>query len=172
MSLLIILGHVKDGIEMAREYKLPRVLHEFIGEHHGTTVVRYFHYMASEKQELIASGRHDRGVPEAEFRYSGPKPRTRESAVVMLADGVEGAVRSLQEPTPGRIENSVHGVVMDRLNDGQFDDCDITLKELHAVEQALVKTLCAIYHGRVAYPKARKASPEPDMRRVPERISV
>ena len=172
MSLLIILGHVKDGIEMAKEYKLPRALHEFIAEHHGTTVVRYFHHMAIEKQGHHALGRHDREVPEAEFRYAGPKPRTRESAVVMLADGVEGVVRSLPEPTPGRIEGNVHGVVMDRLNDGQFDDCDITLKELRAVEQSLVKTLCAIYHGRVAYPKTRKPSTESMMPPIPERISV
>lgn len=160
MSLLIILGHVKDGVEMAKEYKLPRVLYQFIAEHHGTTVVRYFHHMASEKQPQIASGRHDRAVPEAEFRYSGPKPRTRESAVLMLADGVEGAVRALAEPTPGRIESVVHQVVMDRLNDGQFDDCDITLKELRCVEEALVKSLCGIYHARVPYPKAKKDGEE------------
>jgi hypothetical protein len=156
LSLLIILAHVKDGLEMAREYKLPKVLHQFIEEHHGTTVVRYFHHMASEKQPHIASGRHDREVPEADFRYSGPKPRARESAVLMLCDGVEGAVRSLSEPTPGRIESTVHQIVMARLNDGQFDNCDITLKEIHKVEESLVKSLCSIYHGRVAYPKERK----------------
>ncbi len=156
MSLLIILGHVKDGIEMAKEYKLPRVLHPFIEEHHGTTVVRYFHSMASAQQPRIASGKHDRKVPEAEFRYAGPKPRARESAVLMLCDGVEGAVRALPEPTPSRIEGVVHHLVMDRLNDGQFDDCDITLREIRQVEDSLVKSLCSIYHGRVAYPKARK----------------
>jgi len=160
MSLLIILGHVKDGIEMAKEYRLPRVLHQFIEEHHGTTVVRYFHHMASEKQPQIASGRHDREVPEAEFRYAGPKPRTPESAVLMLCDGVEGAVRALSEPTVGRIEHVVHQIVMDRLQDGQFDDCDITLREIRQVEDSLVKSLCSIYHGRVAYPKARKPAEE------------
>ena len=156
MSLLIIVAHVKDGVEMAREYKLPRVLLQFIEEHHGTTVVRYFHHVASEKQPAIASGKHDREVPEAEFRYTGPKPRTRESAVLMLSDGVEGAVRSLKEPTPGRIESVVHQIVMDRLNDGQFDDCDITLGEIHRAEESLVKTLCSLYHGRVAYPESKK----------------
>ncbi len=160
MSLLIILGHVKDGVEMAKEYKLPRVLHQFIEEHHGTTVVRYFHYMASEKQPLIASGKHDRQVPEVEFRYSGPKPRSRESAVLMLCDSVEGAVRALNEPTVSRIEGVVHQIITDRLNDGQFDDCDITLKEIRQVEDSLVKRLCSIYHGRVAYPKARKPALE------------
>jgi len=156
MSLLIILGHVKDGLELARQYKVPPVLHQFIAEHHGTTVVRYFHQLASDKQPRVASGRHDRAVSEADFRYGGPKPRTRESAVLMLCDGVEGAVRSLQEPTVGRIEGTVHQIVMDRLSDGQFDDCDITLREIRLVEESLVKSLCGIYHGRVAYPKARK----------------
>lgn len=169
MSLLIILGHVKDGCEMAREYKLPRVLHRFIEEHHGTTVVRYFHYMASEKQPQISSGKHDREVPEAEFRYGGPKPRTRESAVVMLCDGVESAVRALPEPTVGRIESLVHQIVADRLSDGQLSDCDMTMRHLRMVEESLVKSLCSIYHGRVAYPKARKPAEEhPDQ----ERISV
>ncbi|UCC30393.1 MAG: HDIG domain-containing protein [Phycisphaerales bacterium] len=170
MSLLIILGHVKDGIEMAKEYKLPRVLHQFIEEHHGTTVVRYFHHVASEKQPHIAQGKHDREVPEAEFRYGGPKPRSRESAVLMVCDAVEGAVRALPEPTPSRIESVVHKMITDRLSDGQFDDCDITLKEISQVEDVLVKSLCAIYHGRVAYPKARKpAAEEPSQQ---ERLSV
>ena len=156
MSLLIILGHVKDGIEMAKEYKLPRALYPFIEEHHGTTVIRYFHHMASEKQPRIASGKHDREVPESEFRYAGPKPRSKATAVLMLCDGVEGAVRALPEATVGRIEGVVHQIVMDRLNDGQFNECDITLREIHLVEESLVKSLCSIYHGRVAYPKGRK----------------
>ncbi len=170
MSLLIILGHVKDGIEMAKEYKLPRVLHQFIEEHHGTTVVRYFHYMASEKQPQIASGKHDREVPEAEFRYAGPKPRSRESAVLMLCDAVEGAVRALSEPTPGRIESVVHQALTNRLSDGQCDDCDITLREIRQVEESLVKSLCASYHGRVAYPKARKPADDEASQR--KRMSV
>lgn len=160
MSLLIILGHVKDGLEMAREYKLPRVLHQFIEEHHGTTVVRYFHHVASEKQAQVATGRHDREVSEAEFRYPGPTPRSRESAVLMLCDGVEGAVRSLPEPNAGRIEAVVHEQVNDRLNDGQFDQCEITLREIRLVEESLVKSLCGIYHGRVAYPKAKRPGEE------------
>lgn len=158
MSLLIILGHVKDGIEMAKEYGLPRILRQFIEEHHGTTVVRYFHHAASEKQPQIASGKHDRNVPDTEFRYPGPKPHSKESAILMLCDGVEGAVRALPEPTPGRIENIVHSVLVARLNDGQFDDCEITLRELHRVEQSLVKSLCRFYHGRVAYPKGEPKS--------------
>jgi len=157
MSLLVILAHVKDGLALAREYGLPPILHQFIAEHHGTTVVRYFHAMAA--QEARASGRGDRAVAESEFRYPGPKPRSRESAILMLCDGVEGAVRSLQDPTPGRIEAVVHDILMARLMDGQFDDCEITLKELASVEQSLVKSLCAIHHGRIAYPKSAGAAP-------------
>jgi putative nucleotidyltransferase with HDIG domain len=156
MSLLIILGHVKDGLEMAREYGLPRVLYPFIAEHHGTTVVRYFHHVASEKQPQIASGKHDRAVAEAEFRYPGPKPQSKETAVLMLCDGVEGAVRALPDPTAGRIEAIVNQVLQARLKDGQFDECDITLRELHRVEESVVKSLCTFYHGRVAYPKESK----------------
>ncbi len=162
MSLLIIIGHVKDGLEMAKEYKVPRLLHQFIEEHHGTTVVRYFHHIASEQQPQIARGKHDRAVPESQFRYPGPKPKTKESAVLMLCDGVESAVRSLSDPSPGRIEHVVHQIVTDRLNDGQFDDCDITLRELHRVEESLAKSLCSYYHGRVAYPKSSKEQAEPD----------
>ncbi len=156
MSLLIILAHVKDGLELAREYKLPVVLHPFIEEHHGTTVVRYFHHRAAELQPQISSGRHDREVSENEFRYAGPKPRTLETAILMMCDSVEGAVRSLGEPTPGRIESLVHTIFMERLSDGQFDDCPITMREIRLAEEAIVKTLCSVYHGRVAYPKAIK----------------
>jgi hypothetical protein len=165
MSLLIILGHVKDGLELAREYGLPRVLYPFIAEHHGTTLVRYFHHVASEKQPRIASGRHDREVAEAEFRYPGPKPQSKETAVLMICDGVEGAVRALPDPTAGRIEAVVHQVLQARLKDGQFDDCDITLRELHKVEESIVKSLCTFYHGRVTYPKDTKDSSRSDSTR-------
>ena len=149
LSLLVIVAHVKDGLEMAKDYGLPRILHQFIAEHHGTTVVRYFQRVAAEQAQKSKT----KELPESEFRYPGPKPRTRESAILMICDSVEGAVRALPEPTPGRIESTVHQVLMARLNDGQFDDCDITLKELSRVEDAVVKALCAAYHGRIAYPK-------------------
>jgi putative nucleotidyltransferase with HDIG domain len=152
MSLLVILAHVKDGLALAREHHLPPVLHQFIAEHHGTTLVRYFHARAT--QEAKANGRRDREVSESEFRYPGPKPTSRESAILMVCDNVEGAVRALQDPTSSRIEGVVQEIVMARLTDGQFDDCDITLKELARVEQSLVRSLCAIHHGRIAYPRS------------------
>ncbi len=165
MSLLVIVGHVKDGVELARAYGLPRILHQFILEHHGTTVVKYFHYLASEAaaRNSKIKGKHDREVAESEFRYAGPKPGSKEAAILMICDGCEGAVRAISEPTPGRIESTVHQVAMDRLTDGQFDDCDITMRELSLVEQSLVKSLCAVHHGRIKYPKKgdKEKSPEP-----------
>ncbi len=157
MSLLVILAHVKDGLALAREHGLPPVLHPFIAEHHGTTVVKYFHHMAA--QEAKAAGHRGREISESEFRYTGPKPRSKETAILMLCDSVEGAVRSLQDPTPGRIETVVHDITMARLMDGQFDECDITLKELARLEQSLVRSLRAIHHGRIAYPKSQAEGP-------------
>jgi len=155
MSQLIIVGHVKDGIEMAKEYGLPAVLRQFIEAHHGTTLVEYFYREAKKKQDEKQSP-----PSESEFRYPGPKPRTKEAAIVMLADTVEGAVRSMPaELTPTKIEGAVRNIAMKRLQDGQFDECDISLRELSQIETSISKTLAAHYHGRVAYPK------EPD---VPE----
>ncbi len=162
MSLLVILAHVKDGLALARENRLPPVLHQFITQHHGTTIVRYFHAKATE--EARAAGQGAREPSESEFRYPGPKPQSREAAILMLCDGVEGAVRALQDPTPGRIENVVSEITMARLMDGQFDDCDITLKELSRVEQSLIKSLCAIHHGRIAYPKSGESTSQPQVR--------
>jgi membrane-associated HD superfamily phosphohydrolase len=162
MSQLIIVGHVKDGIEMAREYGLPAVLRQFIETHHGTTLVEYFYNEARKKyddQQASAAQNAKKAVrgslppSESEFRYPGPKPRTKEAAIVMLADTVESAVRSLSEATPSRIEAVVHNMAMKRLQDGQFDECDLSLRELSQIEASMSKTLAAHYHGRVAYPK-------------------
>jgi putative nucleotidyltransferase with HDIG domain len=148
MSLLIILGHVRDGLELAREYALPRVLYEFIASHHGTTLVQYFYHQAGEQRRSAS----DRPPEEAEFRYHGPRPHSKEAAILMLADASESSVRSMADPTPGRIENQVHTMVTRRLMDGQLDECDLTLKEVHQIEASLIRTLCSTYHSRVAYP--------------------
>ncbi|MGD8452959.1 MAG: HDIG domain-containing protein [Phycisphaerae bacterium] len=148
MSHLIIIGHVKDGIEMAVEYGLPASLHPFIGEHHGTTLVQYFYHAASMQRKP-----GDREVSDVEFRYPGPKPQSKETAIVMLCDGVEGAVRAMPEPTAGRIEDVVTKIAQQRLVDGQFDECDLTFRELETIERSLVKSLCAIYHSRIQYPE-------------------
>jgi len=152
MSLLIIIGHVKDGIEMAREYGLPGVIRQFIETHHGTTLVEHFY---NEAKKLRAKKGKDKGdeLSESEFRYPGPKPRTKEAAIVMISDAVEGAVRSLPEITPSKIETVVHNIAMRRLQDGQFDECDMSLRELSQIEMSISKTLAAHYHSRIAYPK-------------------
>jgi len=135
-------------MEIARKYGLPAVLRQFIETHHGTTLMEYFYNEARKRK-----GELDNEVSEIEFRYPGPKPRTREAAIIMLADAVESAARSLTDPTPTKIEALVHSIAMKRLQDGQFDDCDLTLRELSLIEASMSKFLAAHYHGRIAYPK-------------------
>ncbi|MDO7713619.1 MAG: HDIG domain-containing protein, partial [Pirellulales bacterium] len=154
MSSLIIIAHVKEGAELARQYNLPQPIVDLLLEHHGTTLVEYFYRRAAEKSQTDPNGG---GVDEQTFRYPGPRPGTRESAVLMLSDAVESASRSLTEPTPARISSLVHDLAMKRLLDGQFEDCGLTLEELRLIEQSLVKSLTAVYHGRVKYPDQRTA---------------
>ncbi len=167
MSQLIIVGHVKDGIEIAKEYGLPTVLRQFIESHHGTTLVEPFYNEAKKKHVTPAStgtpAQKPKQAPpsESEFRYPGPRPHTKESAIVMLSDTIEGAVRSLPEVTPTRVEAVVHNMAMKRLQDGQFDECDLSLRELNQIEASISKTLAAHYHGRIAYPSAPDASEPP-----------
>jgi membrane-associated HD superfamily phosphohydrolase len=153
MSQLIIVGHVKDGIELAREYNLPNLLRQFIETHHGTTLIEHFYNEAKKLTIKNSKGKSVDGPSESEFRYPGPKPRTKEAAIVMLADTIEGAVRSLPEVTPTKVEAVVHTMSMRRLQDGQFDECDMSLRELSKIETSISKTLAAHHHGRIAYPK-------------------
>jgi len=155
MSSLIIIAHVKEGAELARQYNLPQPIIDLLLEHHGTTLVEFFYRRAAEKSQADP---HGGGVDEQTFRYPGPRPSSRESAVLMLTDAVESASRSLTEPTPARISSLVHDLAMKRLLDGQFEDCGLTLEELRLIEQSLVKSLTAVYHGRVKYPDQRTAS--------------
>jgi putative nucleotidyltransferase with HDIG domain len=155
MSTLIIIGHVKDGVDLAEEHGLPRPILDFIEQHHGTTLVEYFYHEATRLAEEDPDHRTD--AEESNFRYPGPKPQTRENAVLMIADAVEGASRALSEPTPSRIERLVHEIAMRRLLDGQFDECGLTLTELSRIEDSLTKSLTAMYHGRVKYPEPRTA---------------
>ena len=154
MSKLIIVAHVKDGAELARKHGIPRPLIDFIEQHHGTTLVEYFYRLASEQNRTQGK---DTECREEEFRYVGPKPQTKEAAVLMLADVSEGACRSLVEPTAARIENLVNDLATKRLLDGQFDECELTLRELHLVSDSLVKSLLSMYHGRIKYPERQSA---------------
>ena len=153
MSTLIIIGHVKDGVSLAEEHGLPPQLVDFIEQHHGTTLVEYFYHEATRK----ADEDHKSEAEEASFRYPGPKPQTKEAGIMMLTDAVESASRTLREPTPKRIGNLVHEITMKRLHDGQFDECEMTLAEIHTVEDSLTKSLIAMHHGRIKYPEQRSA---------------
>jgi putative nucleotidyltransferase with HDIG domain len=150
VSLLIIIGHVKDGVELAREYNLPASILPFVQQHHGTTLVQYFYHQARTQQEQTELDLPE--VSDMQYRYPGPKPRTKEIAIVMIADAVESAARSMTEMSGAKIEGLIHDIVMKRLLDGQFDECDLTMRDLETIERSLMKTLSGIYHGRVAYP--------------------
>jgi putative nucleotidyltransferase with HDIG domain len=153
MSTLIIIGHVKDGLELAEEHNLPDPLRAFIEQHHGTTLVEYFFHEANRKKD----DDHRTDADESSFRYPGPKPQSRETAVLMVADAVESASRTLKEPTPKRIQSLVHEITMKRLLDGQFDQCNLRMNEIRMIEESLIKSLLAAHHGRVRYPGQRTA---------------
>ncbi len=146
LSTLIITSHVKDGVEMAKEYNLPKVIQDVIQQHHGDTLVKYFYYTLKNSTENAEE------IKEEDFRYPGPIPQFKEAGIIMLADGVEAAVRSIPEPTQGKIEEMVNNIIKDKLNDGQLDDCDLTLKDLDKIRKAFLKSLNGIYHQRIEYP--------------------
>ena len=154
MSTLVIIAHVKDGADLARQHHLPQPIIDFIEQHHGTTLVEYFFQQATKQSENDPDGET---VEESAFRYPGPKPQTREAAVLMLADAAESASRTLVDPTPARIDSLVESITMKRLLDGQFDDCRLTLQELRRIRESLVKLLTAVYHARVKYPDQQTA---------------
>ena len=150
MSTIVIISHVKDGAEMGRQHKLPQRIIDLIEQHHGTTAVEYFYNRAKAQIE----GDEDAAPVERDsFRYPGPKPQTSEAAIMMLADSVESASRALREPAPARIENLVKDILKHKLNDGQLDECPITFQQLHTIEESMIKSLNAMYHGRVKYPE-------------------
>lgn len=145
LSTLIITSHVKDGLELAKEYKLPAVISQFIAEHHGTNLVNFFYHRALETNGDT--------IEENDYRYSGPKPQTKETAIVSLADAIEAAVRSLTKSTPGKIEGLVRKIIRERLDDGQLDECDLSFKDLNKLADAFTKVLVGIFHARVEYPE-------------------
>jgi len=148
MSALILEAHVREGKELAEKNGLPDCIIEFITGHHGTTVMSYFYEKAKEQD--------GEKVDVNEFRYPGPKPRSREVAIVMLADSVEAASRTLDDPKPSRIKSLVHRIISAKFESGELDDCDITMRELHLIEDAFVRVLTGIFHRRVAYPEAER----------------
>jgi cyclic-di-AMP phosphodiesterase PgpH len=148
LSALIITSHVKDGLEMAKEARLPQEILDFIPTHHGTTLVSYFYYLASKNGQ-------SEYVLEDDFRYDGPKPHTKEQAVLMLADGCEASVRAMRQKghlTMDQIEAQVKRIMEDRLRQGQLDNCDLTLRELDTIARTFVKVLGGVHHARIEYP--------------------
>ncbi len=154
MSTLIIIGHVKDGVDLARQHHLPEPIIDLIQQHHGTTLVEYFYREATRR----CDGNPDAStVQESAFRYPGPKPQSKEASILMISDAVESASRTLSDPTPARIEGLVNALIEKRLEDGQFDECGLTLREIAEIRDSLIKSLIGIYHGRVKYPEQRTA---------------
>jgi hypothetical protein len=157
MSALVIASHVKEGVSIALVHKLPWPVIDIIREHHGTSLIAYFHHKAQTEieRELRVTGgaaAHAR-VEESGFRYPGPRPGTRESAVIILADAVEAASRCVEKPTPHRIEGLVDDIVTAKILDGQLDNAQLTFAELKAVKDSFVFSLANMLHGRIAYPK-------------------
>ena len=156
ISTLIIKNHVKEGVEIARKARLPQRIVDFIPEHHGTGLIQFFYQKALAQ---AASGQSKEIVREADYRYPGPKPRTIEAAIVMMADSVEAtstakfAARTVRED---EVQQLVRSIIADRFNDGQFDECSLTMESLTRIRESLIKTLLSRYHTRVDYPKLER----------------
>lgn len=148
LSRTIIISHPYDGADILRQYRMPKEIVNIAEQHHGTTLLKYFYVKAQEQSE--------QPIDESEFRYPGPKVQSKEAAVVELADSIEAAVRSMKKPNPVKVNNLVKSIFNDRLSDGQFDECNITLKELKSVEKSIDETLRGVYHSRIEYPKDLK----------------
>src|SRR5438445_4047591 len=177
MSALIIIAHVKEGVDLALTHGLNKQLIDVIQQHHGTSLVYYFYQRALQQQEDARAGGkimniRKEDIPEVQeesFRYSGPKPQTKESAIVSLADIVESASRSLEKPTPQKIEQLINELIEERIADGQLDECDLTLGEVRVIAERFRFTLMTMLHTRIAYPKHElKFTPVEDQKLRPD----
>ncbi|MEZ4484714.1 MAG: HDIG domain-containing protein [Syntrophotaleaceae bacterium] len=148
MSALILMAHVKDGVEEARENKLGQTLVNIIRQHHGTALIKFFYDKAKNQADPEMQQ-----VDECDYRYPGPKPQTREAALIMLADAVEAASRTLTDPTPARIQGMVQKIINNIFIDGQLDECELTLKDLHNIAKSFIRILSGIFHHRIDYPE-------------------
>ncbi len=153
LSALVVTAHVREGLEIAEREKLPPIIKSFITEHHGTSLIRYFYHQQCAGDDCEAAP-----VLEQQFRYAGPKPQSRETAILMLADSVEAASRTLEKPTLGRIEDLVSKIVDAQLADGQLDECDLTQRDLRGIREAFVRLLSGMLHSRIDYPETAKES--------------
>ncbi|NQU07903.1 MAG: HDIG domain-containing protein, partial [Candidatus Abyssubacteria bacterium] len=146
MSALILTAHAKEGVELAREQRLNQPIIDFIEQHHGTSLMPFFYQKAMEQDQTHS-------VEEDNFRYAGPRPQSRETAICMLADSVEAASRSLSNPTHGHIKAMVEKIINNKFVDSQLDECDLTLKDLHGIADSFVRVLAGYLHSRVEYPE-------------------
>lgn len=166
MSALVVMAHVKDGVDLAIKHKLNPHIVAVIREHHGTSLIKYFYHRAlklrDEIQAAVKEGKaHEEDIPEVNeesFRYAGPRPRTRESAIISLADSVESASRSLEKPTPKKIDELIDNIFRDRLNDGQLDNAALTLADLAKIKRSFAATLHSMMHTRIEYPKIEEGA--------------
>lgn len=159
LSAIIIIAHVRDGVKIAKAARLPQEICDIIEQHHGTTLISYFYHRA-----LMDNGGGDEMPPgfEKRFRYSGPKPQTREAAIVMMADSVEAAARSLENPDPEQLHRLVEEILHNKAEDGQFDECPLTFRDMRLISDAFLRILQAICHRRVPYPNQGSAPAKPD----------
>jgi putative nucleotidyltransferase with HDIG domain len=151
MSSLVVISHVKEGMALARRYGIDKIIVDCIEQHHGTSLIHYFYHRALEQNKDITSDN---------FRYPGPKPQRKETAILMLADAVEAASRSVEEPTPGRLKDTVEKVINNKFTDGQFSECPITLHDLGSIAESMAATLGGIYHARIEYQEAGSSTGE------------
>lgn len=149
MSALIIRAHVKEGIELSRKHRLPQVIEDLVAQHHGTSMIEYFYEKA--RKEAEESGNDPELVDRASFSYPGPKPQTREAGLLMLADGIEAATRTLGEPSFDRIQGLVQKMINKVFSSGELNECDLTLRDLHVIAKCFTRVLSGIYHQRIAY---------------------
>ena len=150
-SAAVVSQHVRVGLQLARRHRLPSQVRAFIPEHHGTRLITYFYRKASVQ---------DSTVDPEKFRYPGPRPRSKETAIVMMADSVEAVVRSSRDRSPERIDALVEGVIAERLAEGQMDECDLTLRDLRVIGESFKAALRGIYHPRIEYPAPTAAEAE------------
>jgi putative nucleotidyltransferase with HDIG domain len=167
MSSLIILNHVKEGLELAADYKLNKTLREAIAQHHGTSLIYYFYRRAVDQQ--TDNGKEDGEVGQQDYRYPGPRARKKEIVLIGLADACEAAVRAMEKPTPQKIQTLVDEIVMQRVQDGQLDEANLTFRDLAVAKDTLIKALSNMFHGRVPYPKDKdKNKPDEDQSTNPD----
>jgi len=159
-SARIVAAHVRDGVELAEKHKLPPRVREFITEHHGTRLVTYFYSRASQEG--------DGKVDASQYSYPGPKPHSKESAIVMLADSVEAVVRSTKDHSAENIAALVRKVVAERVSEGQLDECDLTMRDMDEIVKAFITILIGMYHPRIEYPPSTISIGEPEIEALPE----